>query len=637
MEQGPRVLQSQDLQSRVLESEVQLGQAEIEKSQAPQAKAARAESGEGLHAEPRLLVQLEAWHRVFSRNFRDLFSRRQPPLRLASKPGEFWADVFVSSRLPWRGFAESVSGQAALIAAVWSLAQIWPHPRPIALQPAFHHEDVVYYEPSEYLAPLNTGQAPAARPRKGDPAYAAQPIISVPAEADNHTQTIVTPPEAKLDKDAPLPNIVAWSKAPVQMPLAATEHSLADAKTAVFDVPVIAPPPEVQRTDTRQSPTLQQQAVAPAPEVSAASSRSALASPQVSVIEPPPEVKNSSTRRLGDLNIGHAAVVAPAPALPLYEQRALAGMKQGTLGGGAGAAVPPPPSLQGAGSSRSGGRLIALGIHPTAPGGPVDVPAGNRRGSFAATPQGRAGAAGTPDVTGDAQSSQSGPGGKSREGAAGAGAGKSASGVPSGLFVGAGPDSANHSSAAGNGSGSGAGGDASHASSTTVLTAKAAPPRVSSAPHHSPNEVSPSNVSEEEKQVFGDRKSYAMSVNMPNFNSAGGSWVIHFAELNESDSDRGSKNDLVAPTVTAIADPAYPLELMHRNVQGTVMLRAVIGSDGSVSDVRVLRSVDDRLDEYAREALLHWHFHPAMRNGTAVALEAVVRIPFRSNRVRSSF
>ena len=49
---------------------------------------------------------------------------------------------------------------------------------------------------------------------------------------------------------------------------------------------------------------------------------------------------------------------------------------------------------------------------------------------------------------------------------------------------------------------------------------------------------------------------------------------------------------------------------MRRNVQGTVTLYAVIRNDGSVRDVRVLRGVDDQLDQYARTALAHWRFQP---------------------------
>ncbi len=129
-----------------------------------------------------------------------------------------------------------------------------------------------------------------------------------------------------------------------------------------------------------------------------------------------------------------------------------------------------------------------------------------------------------------------------------------------------------------------------------------------------------------------------MTLNMPNLNSAGGSWVIRFAELNGNES-KGNENkgELSAPVATQKVDPAYPLELMRRNVHGTVTLYAVIRNDGSVTDVRVLRGVDDRLDEFARAALAHWRFRPATKNGNPVDLEAVVMIPFRPVRGKSGF
>jgi protein TonB len=84
-------------------------------------------------------------------------------------------------------------------------------------------------------------------------------------------------------------------------------------------------------------------------------------------------------------------------------------------------------------------------------------------------------------------------------------------------------------------------------------------------------------------------------------------------------------------------DPAYPIDLMQHNVQGTVALYAVIHADGSVSDVRVLRSVDERLDAYASAALGRWHFQPATKNGAPVDLEAMFMIPFKPSRFKSSF
>ena len=92
------------------------------------------------------------------------------------------------------------------------------------ITPAFNRADVIYYAPSEYLPPLDTGGARKTLPQKGEPEYAPQPIISVPPEADNRTQTIVTPSDVKLNHDVPLPNIVAWSQTQAQpaVPLAST-------------------------------------------------------------------------------------------------------------------------------------------------------------------------------------------------------------------------------------------------------------------------------------------------------------------------------------------------------------------------------------------------------------------------------
>jgi TonB family protein len=127
---------------------------------------------------------------------------------------------------------------------------------------------------------------------------------------------------------------------------------------------------------------------------------------------------------------------------------------------------------------------------------------------------------------------------------------------------------------------------------------------------------------------------------MPNLNSAGGSWIIRFAELNRESGTRNAAvpaQDLSQPVATKKVDPAYPTQLMRENVGGTVILYAVIHSDGHVSDVRVLRGVDERLDRYATEAITQWKFQPAMKNGSPVAVEATFQIPFYPSRVGTNF
>jgi len=139
-----------------------------------------------------------------------------------------------------------------------------------------------------------------------------------------------------------------------------------------------------------------------------------------------------------------------------------------------------------------------------------------------------------------------------------------------------------------------------------------------------------SKLTEAERSVFGNRRFYSVALNMPNLNSAGGSWIIRFAELKRD--PRAPEADISQPTATRKVDPGYPIQLMRENVSGTVILYAVIHADGSVGDVRVLRGVDDRLDHFASQAVSQWQFQPATKNGTPVDVEATFHIPFRPPR-----
>jgi TonB family protein len=132
-----------------------------------------------------------------------------------------------------------------------------------------------------------------------------------------------------------------------------------------------------------------------------------------------------------------------------------------------------------------------------------------------------------------------------------------------------------------------------------------------------------------DQRIFRGRKYYTMALNKPNLTSAGGSWIFRFAERGG-----GAKpGEVTAPIPVREVDAAYPADLIRDNVQGVVILYAVIRADGSVAEVKVLEGFDDRLDENARKALSSWQFVPGTRNGNPVDLEAVVRIPFRSKRM----
>jgi TonB family protein len=552
---------------------------------------------------PGFLVELAPWPRVFVGNLGDLLrpgsrSPVGPPHELHSATASFWPDVFVPRGLPWGRFAESYGLHLLALVTLVALSRFLNLHPPLAPRPSFDRAPVIYYQPAEYLPPLDTRRSHNATPQKADPEFSRQSIISVPREADNHAQTIVTPPNIKLQRDVLLPNIVAWSERP-QLPIAPAPVLPASMVTRMapqFENSVVAPPPEV-----RAPPT------------------TAFQAPQPAVVEPPPSVNDASTRRLGEINIGPSPVIAPAPQLAVGEQRAIPGAASAT--GNAPQVVPPPPSLSGSGASSGGGRIIALSLHPTI-GAPPDPPQGNRRGNFAATPEGRVGASGNPGSSSGAGSDGSNGHGNGSASGRGGGSGKNgSSGLPSGLYIGsAGPKTAAVT------------GDPAPKSVAPAVNPKliASIParRVTSAPAHPLQPASETKLSEAEREVFGSRKFYALTLNMPNLNSAGGSWVIRFAELKQN----SNSGELSAPAATRKVDPAYPLELMRQNVAGTVILYGVIRADGTVGNVRVLQSVDDRLDQFASQAIAKWQFQPAAKNGAAIDVEATFQIPFHPGR-----
>ena len=560
------------------------------------ARASILEQVESSCPELRLLISPEPWPRVFAQNLSDLFHAHDvSPLQVESAPAPFWSDVFVERKLPWRRFLESGGYHILALILIWGGSRflaLQPH---ILSQPAFNHADVVYYTPSEYLPPLDTRRPTSAHAEKADPELSAQPIISVPPEAENRSQTVVTPPNIKLRRDIPLPNTVAWSAKPEQP---------------------IAPAPVILASETsRLAPRMERSVIAPPPDVD--SSQKSMLAPQPSVIAPPPALEAASNRSFGELTIGHSQVIAPAPQLSLNEQRAIPGGRSTAMRSTQ--VIAPPPSLSASGGSRTAESMIALSLHP-AVGAPPEAVAGNRRGSFAATPEGHHGGFGTP---GSAAASSVDGNGSSKNNAAN---------LPAGLYVG--KTTSPTTSIAGN--------------LAPSLSANAVNPRLLAGLRRplisrATNPQSDIKLSEAERAVFGDRRIYSLTLNMPNLNSAGGSWVIHFAALKSESTSANSSGeaapspDLSSPVATLKVDPAYPLELMKQNVSGTVILHAVILADGTVGRVRVLRSIDDRLDQFASEAIAKWQFQPAMKNGTPVAVEATFWIPFRPGKIKSDF
>ncbi len=76
--------------------------------------------------------------------------------------------------------------------------------------------------------------------------------------------------------------------------------------------------------------------------------------------------------------------------------------------------------------------------------------------------------------------------------------------------------------------------------------------------------------------------------------------------------------------------PQYTPEAMRAKIQGTVELEAVIGPDGKVTEVRVIRSLDKvfGLDEQARKAVFATPFIPCKKQGSPVPCLVVFELQF---------
>jgi TonB family protein len=124
---------------------------------------------------------------------------------------------------------------------------------------------------------------------------------------------------------------------------------------------------------------------------------------------------------------------------------------------------------------------------------------------------------------------------------------------------------------------------------------------------------------------FTGRDIYMMAIQMPNLTSYSGSWLMWYA-------DRTAREAGLAPVAPPVAhrkvDPKYIAAAAAEHIEGKVQLACVIAKDGHVSNVELVRGLDDRLNRSAAEALAKWEFDPATRRGVPVEVDVLVEIPF---------
>jgi len=87
---------------------------------------------------------------------------------------------------------------------------------------------------------------------------------------------------------------------------------------------------------------------------------------------------------------------------------------------------------------------------------------------------------------------------------------------------------------------------------------------------------------------------------------------------------------IISPHVLREVKPKYTSDAMRAKVQGTVLLACVVGPDGTIGDVQVVRSLDSTfgLDDQAIRAVRQWQFAPGMRMGEPVAVQITIELTF---------
>jgi len=403
---------------------------------------------------------------------------------------------------------------------------------------------------------------------------APQQIVASRKDASQRTQMVWTPaPELHETKPVELPNILAI-RLPEMARAFVPPPKVEPPQTAKVDLPADAPQLQAKPLDPvklADTPKITRRFVAPPTKVPA----------KVADVVAPSEAPQLEARaNTADLNYSFKAPPRPftAPPAKIAPTSAKA------------VAVESPPDLVSTNSHDL--NLAVVGLNPSIK--PAVLPTNSSPAQFSAGPKVRP------------------------EGAGSAGEGKGLS-VPD-LYVAGAKDAKPDLIAQ------------AFAAPTSPLTMRAAARLAdphAPVPRDDPPDSSNSGavrVSSAPDRRFDGREVYMMAIQMPNLTSYSGSWLMWYA-------DRSAREVGLAPVAPPVphrkVDPKYIAAAAADHIEGKVQLACVIGKDGRVSTVELVRGLDDRLNQSAEEALAKWEFTPATRHGEPVEVEVLVEIPFR--------
>jgi TonB family protein len=523
-------------------------------------------------------------------------------------PGKSFFRLRVApGRAPGRGIAGSFLWHVLLLSISIPLSRL-ATPKPHVALPQI---EITWYGPTTDIAPTTAPKPKKPKPAlKPKPKPRPKPRRVVVARAYNPKTTVIyNPPHANsrrqvlIEPDAPpempksmlaMPNVIRWAvEAPVRPSIAAQifarqrRNASAEAMLQAPEIRAGTPPAGPLDIAPSANPTLKPPlTIAPSAihAVRSASPRAAAA---------PAPTLSGAAPAAGPLALdtGPSVTIAPPQTSSAIRARRKANATRSAAA----------PKVEVAAH-----RIVALSLSP----GNAPPPPGNAAAPISIGPHvARKVSTAAPDLAANAASGA---------GIPGAASASAATRGPEGLVI-------LHNSSAP------APPPPPKPASALPKIARIAPKPVRSAipprPTHSTGSASRMVKHNLAHRLLGPWRIHTLLMNMPNLTSSSGSWVLNFADPLPIRL-RKDKN-LIAPLPVHTVDPEYPPELKQEGVEGKVVLLAVIDRDGTVSKIRVVKSLDPVLDHNAKVAFSEWKFEPALINDQPIDLRVIVTVPFQ--------
>jgi len=93
-----------------------------------------------------------------------------------------------------------------------------------------------------------------------------------------------------------------------------------------------------------------------------------------------------------------------------------------------------------------------------------------------------------------------------------------------------------------------------------------------------------------------------------------------------STSDPGSQQ-VIPPSIATSEWPQLPAALEKKYAHHQIVIYAIVGKDGKVSQISVKRTPDPRVSDPIANVLKRWAFHPAQVNNQPVTVKILLGIP----------